>query len=71
MVKCNNIGNLRDKKRKFTRRKQLANGEPISCSCFIYIMIGTHIISDLAETKMVKFALKIINSKSVSKTTFI
>ena len=30
------LRNLGDKKRKFTSRKQLANGESISCSCFLY-----------------------------------
>ena len=35
-----------------------------------FIMIDTRVNSDLAETKIVTFALKIINSKSVSKTTF-
>ena len=35
-----------------------------------YVMIDTRVNSDLAETKIVTFALKIINSKSVSKTTF-
>ena len=33
-MKYNSMGNLRDKKGKFTNRKQLANGESISCSCF-------------------------------------
>ena len=33
-------------------------------------MIDTRVNSDLAETKIVTFALKIINSKSVSKTMF-
>ena len=33
-------------------------------------MIDTHENSDLVETKIVMFALKTINSKSVSKTTF-
>ena len=33
-------------------------------------MIDTHVNSDLAKTKIVTFALQIINSKSVSKTTF-
>ena len=37
---------------------------------FFYIMIDIHENSDLAETKIVTFALKTINSKSVSKTTF-
>ena len=37
---------------------------------FFYIMIDTRVNSDLAETKIVTFVLKIINSKSVSKTTF-
>ena len=35
-----------------------------------YIMIDTRVNSDLDKTKIVTFALKIINSKSVSKTTF-
>ena len=68
------MGSLRDKKEKFTSRKQLANRESISCGCFIYIyiyiMIDTRVNSDLAKTKIAKFALKIINSKSVYKTTF-
>ena len=34
------------------------------------MMIDTRVNSDLAETKIVTFALKIVNSKSVSKTTF-
>ena len=33
-------------------------------------MIDTRVNSDLAKTKIVTFALKIVNSKSVSKTTF-
>ena len=33
-------------------------------------MIGTRVNSDLAKTEILTFALKIINSKSVSKTTF-
>ena len=33
-------------------------------------MIDTRVNSDLTKTKIVKFAFKIINSKSVSKTTF-
>ena len=70
-MKCSSIGNLRDKKGKFTSQKQLANGESISCSCFLYsIMIDTHANSDLVKAKLVTFVLKIINSKSVSKTTF-
>ena len=44
--------NLRDKKGKFTSRKQLANGESISCSCFFYIMIDTRVNSDLAKLKL-------------------
>ena len=62
------MGNLRDKKGKFTSRKQLANGESISCSCFLYITIDTCVNSDWAKTVIVKFLLKIINGKSVSKT---
>ena len=61
------MGNWRDKKGKFTSRKQLANGESIPCSCFFYIMIDTRVNSDLAETEIVTFALKIINSKSVPR----
>ena len=68
-MKCSSMGKLRDKKGKFTSRNQLANGESISCSCFFYIMIDTRVNSNLAETKIVAFALKIINSKSVFKTT--
>ena len=37
---------------------------------FFNIMIDTRVNSDLAKTKIVTFALKIISSKSVSKTTF-
>ena len=37
---------------------------------FFYVMIDTRVNSDLATTKIVTFVLKIINSKSVSKTTF-
>ena len=37
---------------------------------FFYIMIDTRVNSDLAKTKIVTFALKIIGSKSLSKTTF-
>ena len=37
---------------------------------FINIMIDTRVNSDLAKTKIVTFALKMINNKSVSKTTF-
>ena len=33
-------------------------------------MIDTRVNSDLAKTKIVTFALKIINSRGVSKTTF-
>ena len=33
-------------------------------------MIDTRVNFDLAKAKIVTFALKIINSKSVSKTTF-
>ena len=33
-------------------------------------MIDTRVNSAVAETKIVTFVLKIINSKSVSKTTF-
>ena len=61
-MKYSSIGN-------FTSRKQLANGESFSCTCFFFhIMIDTRVNSDLAKTKIVTFALK-INSKSVSKTT--
>ena len=61
------MGNLRDKKGKLTSRKQLANGESISCSCFfLNIMIDTRVNSDLTKTKIVTFVLKIIKSKSVS-----
>ena len=35
-----------------------------------YIMIDARVNSDLAKTKIVTFVLKIINSKSVYKTTF-
>ena len=34
-MKYSSIGNLRDKKGKFTSRKQLADGESISCSSMI------------------------------------
>ena len=37
---------------------------------FFNIMIDTRANSDLAKTKIVTFALKIINSKSVPKITF-
>ena len=37
---------------------------------FFYIMIDTRVNSDLAKTKIVTSAFKIINIKSVSKTTF-
>ena len=33
-------------------------------------MIDTRVNSDLPKTQIVMFALKIINSKTVSKTTF-
>ena len=70
-MRYSSIGNLRDKKEKFTSRKQLANGESISCTCFFfYITIDTRVNSDRAKTIIVTFVLKIINSKSVSKTTF-
>ena len=70
-VKCSSKGNLRDKKETFTSRQQLTNGESIFCSCFsLYIMIDTRVDSDLAKTKIVTFALKVINNKSVSKTPF-
>ena len=68
-MKYSSVGNWRDKKGKFTSQKQLANGESISYSFFI-IMIDTGVNSDFTRTKIVKFALKIINSKSVSKTIF-
>ena len=57
------MGNLRDKKGKFTSQKQLANGESISCCCcfFIYIMIDTCVNSDLA--KIVTFSLKLSTAK--------
>ena len=42
------MGNLRDKKRKFTSQSRLANGESISCGCFFYIMIDARVNSDLA-----------------------
>ena len=64
------MGNLKDKKGKFTSRKQLANGQSISCSCFLNIIVATRVNSDLAKTEVVTFAQKIMNSKSVSKTTF-
>ena len=66
------MGNLRVKKGKFTSRKQLANGESISCSCCFpfYIMIDILVNFDFAKTIIVTFVLKIINSKSVFKTTF-
>ena len=60
------MGNLRDKKGKFTSRKQLANGESISRSCFFDIMIDTCVNSDWAKTIIVTFVLKIINSKNLS-----
>ena len=63
------MGNLKDKKEKFTSRTQLANRESISCGYFFNIMIDTRVNSDLAESLIVTFVLKIINSKSVSKTT--
>ena len=64
------MGNLRDKKGKFTSRKQLENGEPISCMLFFKIMTDTRVNSDGAITIIVTFVLEIINSRSVSKTTF-
>ena len=60
-------GNLKDRKGKFTSRKQLANGESISCSCFLYYD-DTRVNSDWAKTIIITFVLKIINSKSVSNT---
>ena len=58
------MGNLRDKKGKFTSRKQLTNGESISCSWgFFYIMIDSRVNSDLAKTKIVTFALKLSTVK--------
>ena len=42
----------------------------VVCLFFFYIMIDTCVNSDLAKAKIVTFASKIINSKSVSKTTF-
>ena len=39
-------------------------------SCFFYIMIDTRVNSDWAKTIIFTFVLKIISSKSVSKTTF-
>ena len=35
--KYNSMENQRDKKRKFTNRKQQADGESISCSCFLIL----------------------------------
>ena len=37
---------------------------------FFYIMIDARVNSDLAKTKIATFALKGINSRSVSKITF-
>ena len=37
---------------------------------FFHIMIDTNVNSDWAKTIIVTFVLKIINNKSVSKTTF-
>ena len=37
---------------------------------FFYIMIDTRVNSDWTKTIIVTFVLKIINSKSVCKTTF-
>ena len=62
------MGNLRHKKRKFRSRKQLANGDSISFSrCTV---IGARVNSDRVKTIIATFVLKIINSDSVSKTTF-
>ena len=63
------MGNLKDKKGTFTSQKQLADGESISCS-FLDIMTDTCVSSDWAKTIIVTFVLRIINIKSVSKTTF-
>ena len=63
------MGNLRGKEGKLTSRKQLANEESISYS-FFDIIKDTRVHSDWAKTIIVTFVLKIINSKSVSKTTF-
>ena len=64
------MGNLRNKKGKFTSRKQPAKGESISYSCFFYIMIDIRVNSDLAKTKIVTFALKIIKT-TVTREEFI
>ena len=71
-MKYSSMGNLRDNRGKFTSRKQLANGQSISCSCllFFFIMTDTRVHSDWAKTVNVTFVSEIINSKSVSKTTF-
>ena len=61
------MGNLRDKKGKFTSQKQLANGESSSCSFFT---MDTPVNSDWAKIIVIAFVLNIINSKSVSKATF-
>ena len=63
------MGNLRDKKGKFRMRKQLANEDSISFS-FFNSMIDSRVNSDWTKTIIATFVLKIINSKSVSKTTF-
>ena len=68
-MKYSSLGNLRDKKGKFTSRKQVANGESISYS-FFHIMIDTRVNSDWAKAIIVTFVLKIISSKSVSKIKF-
>ena len=48
------MGNLRDKKGKFTSRKQPANGESISCSCFLYhdrYNLFVHLMFNFTEQK--------------------
>ena len=46
------MGKLKDKKGKFTSRKQPANGGSILCSCFFNIMKDTPVNSDLIKTKI-------------------
>ena len=45
--------------------------EKLTSYGFFYITIDTCVNSDWAKTIILMFMLKIINSKSVSKTTFI
>ena len=51
-MKYSSMGNLRDKKGKFTSRKQLANGESILCSCCSFFNIMIVLVQNLIWLKL-------------------